>query len=156
MALMGIGVGTLIQNVVLAVQNTVDVREVGAASAAISFFRSLGGAIGVSAPGAILTNQVAAQIRDRLSEMGIASDQFGGGSGETNLDLSGLPAPIRQVIHDSYSDAFGHMFLITAAIGLITVVAVVAVRESRLRSTVELQPSPPVDRVDPAQAPAES
>ena len=155
MALMGIGVGTLIQNIVLAVQNTVDVREVGAASAAISFFRSLGGAIGVSALGAILTNQVAAQIRDRLAEMGIANDRIGGGAGETNLDLSGLPAPIQQVIHDSYSDAFGHMFLITAAIGLITVVAVLAVRESRLRSTVELRPAESEDQIDPAEVPAE-
>lgn len=52
MAVSGFGVGTLIQNIVLAVQNTVDVRDVGAASATVAFFRSLGGAIGVSALGA--------------------------------------------------------------------------------------------------------
>lgn len=143
MAIMGIGVGTLIQNIVLAVQNTVDVRDVGAASAAIAFFRSLGGALGVSALGAILTNQVALQIRERMSELGIAESQLGdtGGSGDTNLDLSGLPGPIQDIFHDSYADAFGHLFLISAIIAVVTLVAVVAVRETHLRTTVELSPS---------------
>ncbi len=144
MALTGIGVGTLIQNIVLAVQNTVDVHDVGAASAAISFFRSLGGALGVSALGAILTNQVAAQIRERISEKGIPESQLGdtGGSGDTNLDLAALPGPIREIFQDSYADAFGHLFMISAAIAVITLVAVVAVRESHLRTTVELHPTP--------------
>src|SRR5699024_12646612 len=63
MAITGIGVGALIQNIVLAVQNTVDVRDIGAVSATIAFFRSLGGAIGVTALGAVLTSQVTSQIQ---------------------------------------------------------------------------------------------
>lgn len=143
MALAGIGVGSLIQNIVLAVQNTVDVADVGAASAAIAFFRSLGGAIGVSALGALLTNQVAAKIRERLEDMGVPASRLGetGSGGETNLDLSGLPEQIRTVVHESYADAFGHLFLIAGIIAVITLIAVLVVRETRLRTTVTLRPS---------------
>lgn len=73
-------------------------------------------------PGAVLTNEIAAQIRDRLGEMGMTSGQLGSseGSAETSLDISGLPAPIQQIFHDSYADAFGHLFMVTALIGVVT------------------------------------
>ncbi len=141
MAVAGIGIGTLIQNIVLAVQNTVDVTDVGAASATIAFFRSLGGAIGVSALGAVLTNQVGREIRDRLDEMGAPADAMpGGDSGETDLDLDALPGPIRTVVQDSYADSFGHVFLIAAIIAVITLVAILVVRGAPLRMTVAMQP----------------
>ncbi|NYF97977.1 MDR family MFS transporter [Janibacter cremeus] len=141
MATMGIGVGTLIQNIVLAVQNTVDVTDVGAASASIAFFRSLGGAIGVSALGAVLTNQVGSEISERLTRMGVPADAMGGDSGETDLDLGALPAPIRAVVQDAYADSFGHVFLIATAVAVITLVAVLLVRGTPLRTTVALRPS---------------
>ena len=71
MAVMGVGIGALIQNIVLAVQNTVDVSQVGASSATISFFRSLGGAVGVAVLGAILANHVADGITSGLTAAGI-------------------------------------------------------------------------------------
>ena len=48
MAVMGLGMGMLMQNIVLVVQNTVEVTQIGVASAGIAFFRSLGGAAGVA------------------------------------------------------------------------------------------------------------
>ncbi len=48
LAVLGIGIGMTMQNLVLAVQNTVAATDLGAASAAVAFFRSLGGTIGVS------------------------------------------------------------------------------------------------------------
>ena len=59
---MGLGMGMTMQNLVLAVQNTVDVSEIGASSATVSFFRSLGGAVGVSVLGAVL----AARVKDLI------------------------------------------------------------------------------------------
>lgn len=141
MALLGIGVGALIQNIVLAVQNTVDVTDVGAASATIAFFRSLGGAIGVSVLGAILTNDVGGKIRERLQEMGVPSSKLSTSSGETDLDLTDLPGPVRNIVHDSYADAFGHIFLIAAAIAVVTLVAIIVVHEIPLRTTVAMEPA---------------
>lgn len=140
MALAGAGVGALIQNIVLAVQNTVDVTDVGAVSATIAFFRSLGGAIGVSALGAILTNQVAAGVQERLAGQGISGGDVGGQGSETQLDLSDLPGPVRDLVHDAYADGFGHIFLLAAIISIITLVAVLIVRETPLRTTIGLAP----------------
>ncbi|GAA5226456.1 MDR family MFS transporter [Paeniglutamicibacter antarcticus] len=140
MALMGLGVGTLVQNVVLAVQNTVDVTEVGAASAAIAFFRSLAGAIGVSILGAVLTTRVGSNIAAGLGELGITKNATAGGSGDTQLDISGLPAPVREVFHHSYADAFGPIFMIAAVIAVISLIAILAVRGTPLRTTVGMAP----------------
>ncbi|MBG0741707.1 hypothetical protein IV500_20320 [Paeniglutamicibacter antarcticus] len=96
MALMGLGIGVLVQNIVLAVQNTVDVSEVGAASAAIAFFRSLDGAIDVAVLGGILTSRVGTNIAEGWGKLGIKQDAISGGLGETRLDISGLPRQCRK------------------------------------------------------------
>ena len=57
-AILGLGLGMLMQNLVLAVQNTVRAQDIGTASASVAFFRSVGGAIGVSVLGAVLANRV--------------------------------------------------------------------------------------------------
>lgn len=62
MAVVGIGVGMTMQNLVLAVQNAVAMRDLGAASASVTFFRSLGGTIGVSVLGAVLANRVTSDL----------------------------------------------------------------------------------------------
>jgi EmrB/QacA subfamily drug resistance transporter len=139
MALMGIGIGTLVQNVVLAVQNTVDVTDVGSASATIAFFRSLGGAIGVAVLGAILTSTVSSNIATGLADLGVPRDAITGSSGETQLDITGLPAPIQQVFHDAYADAFGPLFFIAAMIAAVSVLAIVITRGTPLRTTVAMK-----------------
>jgi EmrB/QacA subfamily drug resistance transporter len=55
MIVTGLGLGLLIQNLALVVQNGVPSRHMGAATSAVQFFRSIGGTIGVSVMGAILT-----------------------------------------------------------------------------------------------------
>ncbi len=141
MALMGLGIGSLVQNVVLAVQNTVDVTEVGAASAAIAFFRSLGGAIGVSILGAVLTTRVSTNISEGLEKLGIPADAMSAGGGDTELDISGLPAPIQEVFHNAYADAFGSIFMIAAMIAAVSVIAIAIVRGAPLRTTVAMKPA---------------
>ncbi|GAA1615854.1 MDR family MFS transporter [Actinoplanes couchii] len=64
MTLIGAGVGMTLQNFVLVVQNAVPLSDIGAASATVAFFRSLGGTIGVAVLGAILARQVASAGHD--------------------------------------------------------------------------------------------
>ena len=71
MLALGAGVGMLMQNLVLVVQNTVRFEDVGAGSSLIAFFRSLGGAIGVSVLGALLAHHASATITRRLAAQGI-------------------------------------------------------------------------------------
>ena len=68
MFVMGAGVGMLMQNLVLVVQNTVRFEDIGAGSSLVAFFRSLGGAIGVSVLGALLAHHASSDITSGLAE----------------------------------------------------------------------------------------
>jgi len=88
MAVLGLGVGMIIQVMVLAVQNSVPHRDLGTATATETFTRSMGGAFGVAIFGAILNNRLAFNLRRLLpAHAGV-------------LDLgkiTGSPAAIRQL-----------------------------------------------------------
>ena len=70
MAVLGLGLGATMQNLVLAVQNNTAQADMGAASSVVSFFRSMGGSIGVSALGAVLSHQVTQKVTDGLAALG--------------------------------------------------------------------------------------
>ena len=70
MALMGLGIGMMMQNLVLCTQNQVSPQDLGSASSTVTFFRSLGGAVGVSALGAVLANRVTHYVKDGLAALG--------------------------------------------------------------------------------------
>ncbi|TDU86793.1 EmrB/QacA subfamily drug resistance transporter [Kribbella voronezhensis] len=143
---MGVGMGMMMQNLVLAVQNTVDVTEIGASSATVSFFRSLGGAVGVSVLGAVL----AARVKDLLIQ-GLLAGPGGaeavrklqeGGGGTSLLDVGHLPPQLAELVRQSYGDATGRIFLIAAACGLVSLLAVLFIKEVPLRRTVaKLEPT---------------
>lgn len=142
MAVMGLGMGMMMQNVVLAVQNTVDVRDIGAASASVSFFRSLGGAIGVSALGAVLANVVQGKVVDGLHSLGPAAAAAAGSGGTGTLDLKDLPPAVATIVRTAYGDATGRIYLIAAVVSVIAFVAVAFIKEVPLRTTVALQATP--------------
>jgi EmrB/QacA subfamily drug resistance transporter len=138
LALVGIGVGMSMQNLVLAVQNTVALRDVGAASASITFFRSLGGTIGISVLGAVLANRVNADVTKGLAEAGVPASA----AGETsNLNLDALPGPIREIVEMAYGDATGHIFLISTSIAVVGVIAALLLKPAPLRTTLDMEPA---------------
>jgi EmrB/QacA subfamily drug resistance transporter len=131
----GVGVGMAMQNLVLAVQNTVALKDIGAASSSVAFFRSLGGTIGVSVLGAVLARRVSSQITEGLTAAGIP---MSGDSGGGSLDIAALPPVVRDIVRAAYGDATGHIFLISAAIAVLGVVAAVLLRPVTLRSSLDL------------------
>jgi EmrB/QacA subfamily drug resistance transporter len=133
LAVLGIGIGMTMQNLVLAVQNTVAATDLGAASSAVAFFRSLGGTIGVSVLGAVLSSRVGTLIQSGLAD--IPGAAAAAGSGDIGLaTLNGAPAPIRTLIQVSYGDATGRIFLISALLSIITILAIAFIREVALRT----------------------
>ncbi|MER5434126.1 MFS transporter [Streptomyces sp. NPDC002588] len=108
MLCVGMGVGMTLQNFVLAVQNTVPLKDIGAASSTVSFFRSLGGTIGVSVLGAVLARRV--------------HDQIARG----------------QDVHVAYGDATAQVFLLSAAAAVLAVVAAVLLKPVSLRGSLDL------------------
>ncbi|MFJ1767153.1 MDR family MFS transporter [Amycolatopsis sp. NPDC088138] len=135
MAVVGIGVGMTMQNLVLAVQNDVPLRDLGAASASVTFFRSLGGTIGVSVLGAVLANRVTADLATALH---VPAGQASTGS-VSALNLKALPPQVQTVVHTVYGDATAHIFLISAAVAVVGVIAAVLLKPITLRTTIDLE-----------------
>jgi len=134
MFLVGAGVGMSMQNLILAVQNTVPLRDVGAATSSVTFFRSLGGTIGVSVLGAVLARRVAASITHQLAAAGLPTS---GGGKTSALNLSALPESIRTIVRIAYGDATGRIFLVSAIVGIVGVVAALLLRPAPLRTSLD-------------------
>ncbi|MEO9323162.1 MDR family MFS transporter [Nocardioides sp. C4-1] len=130
MALVGLGLGATMQNLVLAVQNVAAQSDMGAASSVVAFFRSLGGSIGVSVLGALLSHQVAAD----LSAKGLDS---GGHQKSSIPDLSALPGPVRDLYEHAFGTSIGHIFLVATPFAVLALVCVLFIKEIPLRTTLD-------------------
>ena len=133
MAVLGLGLGATMQNLVLAVQNNTAQADMGAASSVVAFFRSMGGSIGVSALGAVLSHQVAAKVADGLAALGVATD-----SAESHSipDLDSLPGPVRVIFEQAFGEATGHIFLVAVPFAVAAFLCVLFIREVPLRTTI--------------------
>ncbi|NIH86545.1 EmrB/QacA subfamily drug resistance transporter [Amycolatopsis granulosa] len=135
LALLGLGVGALMQNLVLVVQNTVAMKDMGSSSSVVTFFRTLGGSAGVSALGALLGVQVSDHVSRALAAMGI---QAGAGRAGSSLNLAALPEPFQSIVRAAYGDSIGSIFFAGGIIAVVTLIAVVFMKEVPLRRSLDL------------------
>lgn len=140
MLIAGIGMGATMQNLVLAVQNSMPMREMGAATASVSFFRSLGGAIGVSVLGAVLGSRSTHLISDQLAAHRISQAPSGSDTGIPNVHT--LPAPVAHIVEHAYGQATGLIFLIAVPALVVAAVAIAFIREVPLRTRNIGEPEP--------------
>ena len=90
MVVLGVGLGLVMQVMVLITQNSVDRADLGTATATVSFFRSVGGSVGVAVFGAIFTSGLARNLAaDLPASVAGALAKSGGGSLQA---VAGLPA----------------------------------------------------------------
>ncbi|MFH8363234.1 MFS transporter [Streptomyces anulatus] len=138
MFVMGLGIGMMMQNLVLATQNQVAPEDLGSASSVVTFFRSLGGAIGVSALGAVLGNRVTHYVKEGIADLGPEGAAFGhGGTGGGGIpDLDKLPEPLRLVMEAAYGHGVGDVFLYAAPAALVAFVVTLFIKEVALKSSV--------------------
>ncbi|MFE4665955.1 MFS transporter [Streptomyces sp. NPDC056716] len=137
MALLGLGVGMMMQNLVLATQNQVAPSDLGAASSVVNFFRSLGGAVGVSALGAVLTHRITHYVEQGAASLDPRSAAELAGSGDTNgalPDMNALPVPIRTLMESSYGSGIADVFLYAAPIALLALLCSLFIKEVPLRT----------------------
>ncbi|MEY2245155.1 MFS transporter [Streptomyces sp. BF23-18] len=137
MALLGLGVGMMMQNLVLSTQNQVAPSDLGSASSTVTFFRSLGGAIGVSALGAVMANRITDYVKDGLTDLGPKYAALGSGSDSSSSipDMDKLPAPLRTVMESAYGHGIADVFMIAAAMALIAFLIVLFIKEVPLRTS---------------------
>lgn len=140
MFILGSGVGLVMQNMVLVVQNAVPQKELGVASSAVTFFRTLGGTAGTAGLGAVLAASVPAMIAERKTELTNALAALGDKAAEVGAalssgslpDVTALPGPIQLIIESTYGDAVAGLFALAAPLSLITIVAVLLIPNQSL------------------------
>jgi EmrB/QacA subfamily drug resistance transporter len=135
MAVLGIGMGATLQNLVLSVQNNTAQADMGAASSLVAFFRTMGGSIGVSALGAVLGTKVSEAVVAGLTRLGIRLPP--GSDSHAVPDVATLPGPVRSVVENAFGDATAHVFLVALPFTVVALVAVLFIREVPLRTTIE-------------------
>ena len=135
MLVLGAGLGMMMQNLVLATQNVVATSDLGAASSTVTFFRSLGGAVGVSALGALLAHRVATYTAAGLAAVGIVPT----GAGAELPNPATLPQPVRQIVQDAFGHGIGDVFLAATPFALLALLAVLFVKEVTLQTTSAIE-----------------
>jgi len=119
MVVLGLGLGAVMQVLIIAVQNTVDYRDLGAATSGATFFRSIGGTVGVALFGAIFSNRLAANLAADVPPE--AASRLAGGEGGrlSAAELQALPGPIRAGYLTAFTDAFSTVFLTAAGVSFL-------------------------------------
>ncbi|WP_431962040.1 MDR family MFS transporter [Actinacidiphila sp. bgisy160] len=132
MAVLGAGMGFLMQITMLIAQNSVEMKDMGVGSSSSTLFRTIGGSFGVALFGAIFTHQVQNTMTDRLGDAA-----SGAASGSAQLDPAGL-AKLPPAVKDAYLHAVAggthHVFLWGAAVSVIGFLLAFFVKEIPLRS----------------------
>jgi EmrB/QacA subfamily drug resistance transporter len=119
MVLLGIGLGFNFQPVILAVQNAVSPREMGVATSSVTFFRQMGGTIGVAAFLSILFTTLPTKIGNAFADAGVT-----GVAGSVDLDkalsdttqISAAPPAVVHAFKAGFSDSIDLVFLVAAAV----------------------------------------
>lgn len=151
MAFVGMGIGMVMQNLVLVAENTADVAHLGVASSGVAFFRTLGGTIGVTVLGAALSTRAAQVIADNsesLKAQGVDPSVIGT---ERLPDVNSLADPLRAVVAEAYARGVAEVFLLSAPLALLSVLAIVFLpnvplkRQTRVERLAEREAEVAVD-----------
>jgi MFS family permease len=131
MAVLGLGMGCLMQITMLVAQNSVEMRDMGVASSSTTLFRTLGSSFGVAIMGALFNNRV----QDVMTERAGA---FGGKVTEQSAQLDAaslakLPAQVREAYQYAVSAGTHSAFVLGAVVSVVALVAAVFVKEVPLR-----------------------
>ncbi|WP_037850425.1 MDR family MFS transporter [Streptomyces sp. NRRL S-340] len=131
MAVLGAGMGCLMQITMLVAQNSVQMKDMGVASSSTTLFRTLGSSFGVAIMGALFNNRVQDVMAERAgasgSKMTEKSAQLDAAS------LAKLPAAVREAYQHAVSAGTHSAFLLGAVVGIVALVAAVFVKEVPLK-----------------------
>jgi EmrB/QacA subfamily drug resistance transporter len=131
---LGLGMGLCMQNVILATQNAVDPRDLGSATSAVSFFRSMGGAFGTALFGAILSSRLAYWIGELVPGAATAHLDTNKVVGSP-AQFRALPTSVQEPVQQAFVHALHTVFLIGTPLAAITVVLALLLRDVKLRGT---------------------
>ncbi len=153
MFVLGVGLGCVMQVLVLIVQNAVPYSELGVATSSATFFRSIGGSFGVAIFGAIFSNVLVGNL---VSHLGTAKLPTGlSSSSVTPAILGKLPQAVHHGIAAAYAESIQTVFVIAAPIAGIAFLVSWLIPQVELRRGVGASPGPPSDPPTAPPMPAE-
>ena len=134
MLVLGLGLGLVMQVLVIAVQNAVDYRNLGAATSGVTFFRSIGGSFGTAIFGAIFSNQLASHLSSLSSSL---PSGFTLSTAESVAAIQHLPAAVRAVVVHAYVQSLSTVFLVAVPVIAVAFILSWLLPEVRLRTTTQ-------------------
>jgi Na+/melibiose symporter-like transporter len=145
MVVLGLGMGCLMQVTMLIAQNSVEQKDMGVASSASTFFRSIGGSFGVALAGAILNNRAYNDILHSLGKA--AADAFKKGSAQAAGPTAAKLPP--QVMH-ALADGISQVFFWSIFVAILVPVLAIFIKHVTLRGRAA--PGAPADTADGSEA----
>jgi EmrB/QacA subfamily drug resistance transporter len=143
MFVLGVGLGCVMQVLVLIVQNAVPYPELGVATSGATFFRSIGGSFGTAIFGAIFSNVLVGNLIRHLGNARLPTGLSS--SSVTPAILDRLPQAVHHGIAAAYAESIQTVFVIAAPIGAIAFLAAWFIPQVKLRRGVGTAPEPPSD-----------
>jgi EmrB/QacA subfamily drug resistance transporter len=111
--LFGAGLGFTMQTIVTAIQNSVEFRDLGAATSSVTFFRQMGGSIGAAVFGAALSSRLAHYLSEAFAQAGVQPRVGGTAIDANNVQaIQRLTGPVKHLVLTAFSNALDDVFLI--------------------------------------------
>lgn len=139
MGVLGMGIGMVMPVIVLAVQNAVDQRDLGTATSAVNFFRSIGGTFGTAAAGAIFTASLRSGL-ERLAATGPALDAAT--LANSPQAIRRLPPSVAEGVIDALASGVHAVFLAALPVAVLGFLLAWLLRELPLRETTHVGGAP--------------
>jgi EmrB/QacA subfamily drug resistance transporter len=133
--LLGIGLGMVMQVLVIAVQNAVDYRDLGVATSGATLFRLIGGSLGTAILGAIFATRLTGNLA-RMMPPGAAGSQLSGTGHMTSATLAGMSPAARAAYGAAFTASLNTVFLVAAVVCAIGFAFTWLLPERPLRATV--------------------
>ncbi|MES4889171.1 MDR family MFS transporter [Streptomyces sp. NPDC096012] len=131
MAVLGLGMGCLMQITMLVAQNSVQMRDMGVASSSTTLFRTLGSSFGVAIMGALFNHRVQDVMAERAGTVGRSMTQHSAQLDAKSLEK--LPAVAREAYQHAVTAGVHSAFLLGAAIAVLVLIAALFVKEVPLK-----------------------
>jgi EmrB/QacA subfamily drug resistance transporter len=154
MFIVGLGLGLVMQVLIVAVQNSVPHSQLGTATANATFFRTIGGAFGVAILGAVFNTQLLSHLR-ATAPASLLKLIGGGDISENPAQIHRLPLADRTLIINAFSHTLQTVFEVTVPIVVAAFIASFFMREIPLRQTAHSSLGETDDKTPVFDAPGE-
>jgi hypothetical protein len=134
MFVLGLGLGLVMQVLVLAVQNAVEYDDLGVATSGATLFRSIGGSVGTAVLGSIFSNRLSHELATLLPAG--AGRPVSGGAQANPAALERLPAPVHAAYITAFTNALSTVFVVAAGVAAFAFLLSWALEQRPLRDTV--------------------